>query len=228
METLRKGSRGESVKLLQRLLNLHADGIFGHLTEEAVKTFQAEHSLVVDGIVGPKTWAKLPSSPEPSSSLPLIGNLVKKSKRTITDIAIHCTATVEGKNYTVAQIRAIHVEGRGWSDIGYHYVIDLNGNIYKGRDVDIIGAHVSGYNSHSIGIVYVGGLDKDDKPKDTRTPAQKEAFLKLLKDLRYFYPNAVIKGHRDYSPDLNGNGTVEPWEWIKACPCFDCSEYSHI
>jgi N-acetyl-anhydromuramyl-L-alanine amidase AmpD len=105
-----------------------------------------------------------------------------------------------------------------------------------GRDVNIAGAHVSGYNPHSIGVVYVGGLEndpkkayKDLKAKDTRTDAQKASLLALLMDLRKLYPTAVIQGHRDFSPDKNHNGTIEPSEWIKDCPSFDAKqEYEKI
>jgi len=142
------------------------------------------------------------------------------NRRTITDIILHCTATPEGKAVTVAAIRAGHL-ARGFSDIGYHYIIDLDGTIRKGRDESKIGAHCTGHNAHSIGISYVGGLDKDGNPKDTRTPEQKAAMARLVKELLRRYPGAKVKGHRDYSPDLNGNGTVEPWEWIKSCPCFE-------
>jgi N-acetyl-anhydromuramyl-L-alanine amidase AmpD len=94
--------------------------------------------------------------------------------------------------------------------------------------VDIAGAHVAGHNADSIGIAYVGGLENDPKKtyqqlkaKDTRTDAQKAALLSLLMDLRRFYPEAKIVGHRDFSPDKNHNGTIDPSEWIKSCPSFD-------
>lgn len=193
---------------MQGKLNLAQDGIFGPITEEAVRDFQKRKGLSVDGVVGPKTWAAL-------------GVVTAQTKRTITDIVLHCTATPEGKEVTVAAIRAGHL-ARGFKDIGYHYVIGLDGTIHKGRDESLIGAHVSGHNAHSIGISYVGGVEKDGKtPKDTRTAAQKTAMARLVKELLAKYPGAKVKGHRDYSPDLNGDGTVEPWEWIKACPCFE-------
>ena len=102
--------------------------------------------------------------------------------------------------------------------------------------MDIIGSHVRGYNTYSIGVVYVGGLEyrpntpyKKLRVKDTRTEAQKAALLSLLIDLRKLYPNAIIQGHRDFSPDLNHDGIIEPSEWIKSCPCFDAkNEYRRI
>lgn len=223
METLRIGSKGENVKILQRALHLIDDGVFGKLTHEAVKEAQRRLGLVADGVVGVKTWNAIMSS---SGAQPIVG--LKKSTRTITDIIVHCTATIEGKNKTVAEIRKQH-KAQGWSDIGYHYVIYLDGSIHEGRDVNLVGAHVNGHNAHSIGVVYVGGLDKNKKAKDTRTPKQKEALLKLLKELKVKYPMAKIKGHRDYSPDKNGDGIISPCEWIKQCPCFDAQkEYSKL
>ena len=215
MATIYKiGSRGEVVKQIQKSLNLYPDGIYGVLTQEAVKTFQREHGLAVDGVVGPATLAKL------------IPVRFKKSKRRITDIVIHCTATPPHNNLTADDLRRMHKQ-QGWSDIGYHYVVRLDGKVELGRDVDLIGAHVSGHNAHSIGVVYVGGLDRYGNAKDTRNDLQRAALLSLLLDLRKLYPGAKISGHRDFSPDLNGNGRVEPEEWIKMCPCFDAMVEYH-
>lgn len=212
----KRGSTGQMVRQIQKALHLMPDGIYGAITEEAVRKWQAAHGLPADGIVGPKTLLKL------------IPVRLKKSKRTITDIVIHCTATRAWQDYSADDIRRMH-KAQGWADIGYHYVVRLDGTIEPGRDVDKIGAHVSGHNANSIGVVYVGGLDNQGKAKDTRTENQKNALLNLLLDLRQLYPNARISGHRDFSPDLNGNGTIEPCEWIKECPCFDAkSEYRRI
>ena len=210
MELYKRGSRGEVVKQIQKALagagfKVIQDGIYGTITAEAVCAFQKQKGLKVDGVVGPATLAKL---------LPA---RLKKSRRTITDIIVHCSATPEGKDYTVLDIRRWHKQ-QGWSDIGYHYVIYRNGHIEPGRDVDIAGAHCEGYNVHSIGICYIGGVDRDGKtPKDTRTLAQKAALMSLLTDLRHTYPKARIVGHRDY--DTKG----------KACPSFDATkEYKDI
>ena len=137
--------------------------------------------------------------------------------RKINKIIVHCSATPEGKDFTAADIDRWHRQ-RGWRCIGYHYVIELDGSIHKGRDESVIGAHCSGQNANSIGICYVGGVAKDGKtPKDTRTDAQKKALLKLLKELRAKYPKAIIQGHRDF-PGVT-----------KACPSFDAkSEYKDI
>lgn len=216
MTVYKIGSTGQMVREIQKALHLMPDGIFGAIAEEAVRKWQAAHGLTADGIVGPKTLLKL------------IPARLKKSKRTITDIVIHCTATRAWQDFSADDIRRMH-KAQGWADIGYHYVVRLDGTIERGRDVDKIGAHVSGHNANSIGVVYVGGLDNQGKPKDTRTENQKHALLNLLLDLRSLYPNAKISGHRDFSPDKNGNGIVEPHEWIKQCPCFDAkTEYKSI
>ena len=138
-----------------------------------------------------------------------------KMMRTINKIIIHCTATPEGRTVTVADVDKWHRE-KGWNGIGYHYLIGLNGEIWKGRDESIIGAHTEGQNANSIGVAYVGGMTKDMKSaKDTRTTAQKISLLNLIKQLKIKYPTAKIYGHRDFSS--------------KACPSFDAkNEYKNI
>jgi len=131
--------------------------------------------------------------------------------RQINKIIVHCSATREGENIPVETIRKWHVDGRGWSDIGYHFYIDLYGEIHKGRDIAKIGAHVKGHNRNSIGICYCGGVEADGKtPKDTRYDCQKESLTAVLRTLKAMYPEAVIHGHRDFSN--------------KACPSFDATE----
>lgn len=140
--------------------------------------------------------------------------------RKIDKLVIHCSATKEGKSFTVADIDSWHKK-RGFKKIGYHYVIYLDGSIHEGRKEDEIGAHVEGYNSNSIGICYIGGVGYDGKAKDTRTDAQKSALKQLISQLKIKYPTAIVMGHRDLSPDKNRNGIIEPFEWLKECPCFD-------
>ncbi len=148
--------------------------------------------------------------------------------RPITSIAIHCTATPAGRDVRAADVRAWH-KAKGWIDIGYHFVVDLDGTIEIGRPKAMPGAHVEGFNVKSIGVVYVGGIGTDGKPADTRTPAQKAALLDLLGELKRVHLAAVIKGHRDYSPDRNRDGKITPDEWVKACPCFDAlTEYARV
>lgn len=135
--------------------------------------------------------------------------------RQITEIIIHCADTPEGRDVKADEIRRWHKNERGWSDIGYHYVIDLDGTIEAGRDVETAGAHCTGHNAKSIGICYVGGCDAQMQPKDTRTEEQKASLLLLLKYLRQRYPKAKIYGHRDFAQ--------------KACPSFDAkNEYKEI
>lgn len=201
--TYKRGSRGEIVRQIQKALagaglRVIVDGNFGPITEEAVREFQKKKGLTPDGIVGPATLALL------------IPARLKKSRRTINEIIIHCTATPEGRECSVEEIRQWH-KARGFTDIGYHYVIHLDGRVENGRNVDIAGAHCTGHNTHSIGVVYVGGCAKDGKtPKDTRTQAQKSALANLLIDLRKLYPRATIHGHRDFAN--------------KACPSFDATK----
>lgn len=137
---------------------------------------------------------------------------LKLEMRTIDKIIIHCTATVEGQQVSVADVDRWHRE-RGFNGIGYHYLIGLNGKVWRGRDEEIVGAHCVNHNQRSIGVCYVGGVDKNMKPKDTRTEAQKEALLKLLRELvnKYHLTSRDIHGHREFAN--------------KACPCFDVAEY---
>ena len=132
--------------------------------------------------------------------------------RAINKIIVHCTATPEGRIVTVADVDKWHKE-RGWSGIGYHYLIGLKGEIWKGRPEWKIGAHTVGENANSIGIAYAGGMTKDmKKAKDTRTPEQKAALLKLINDLKSRYHGAKVYGHRDFAK--------------KECPSFDAkNEY---
>lgn len=149
-------------------------------------------------------------------------------ERDIDAIVIHCSATREGMDVRASDIDKWHKE-KGWKMIGYNYVIDLDGTVEVGRPLTMDGAHcntagLSGkpYNSHSIGICYIGGLDRNGKPKDTRTRDQIQAMHILVRKLMDMYPNIVeVIGHRDASPDKNHDGKISPNEWIKQCPCFD-------
>lgn len=148
--------------------------------------------------------------------------------RRIDNIVIHCTATKEGKYFDVSDIDNWHKQ-IGFRCVGYHYLILLDGSIQVGRNEEEVGAHVKGFNKHSIGISYVGGLDKNGNSKDTRTNSQKKSLLSLLSELKERYNNAKILGHRDFSKDLNNNGHIEPNEYMKDCPCFNAiTEYKHI
>ena len=135
--------------------------------------------------------------------------------RLVKEIIIHCSATREEQQVSVDTIRDWHL-AKGWNDIGYHFYIDLDGTINKGRDIDKIGAHCKGHNRNSIGICYCGGVEADGKtPKDTRTQEQKDSLLNVLKTLKAMYPEAVIYSHSEFA--------------AKACPSFDATEeYENI
>lgn len=156
---------------------------------------------------------------------------------TINLIVIHCAATPNGvvraRYGKTAAERIDYSHGKrgfrrrdggyaGWFNphlkhIGYHYVIDTDGALEQGRAIGEQGAHVRGHNKHSLGICLIG--------TDAFTHSQWQALHHLLKHLSKNFPDAVVCGHRDLSPDLNGDGTIEPNEWIKICPGFNVSEW---
>lgn len=127
--------------------------------------------------------------------------------RVLKRIILHCTATPEGKHFDVDTIRRWHVKDRGWRDIGYHYVIYLDGSVHQGRPLEQVGAHTSGHNKDSIGIVYVGGCDAKMKAKDTLNEAQEVAMVNLIKALREEHGALSLHGHNEFA--------------AKACPSFD-------
>ena len=131
--------------------------------------------------------------------------------RRIELIVIHCSATRATQHYTVDDCRRDH-RARGFADIGYHYYITRDGVVHAGRALYTVGAHATGYNAHSIGICYEGGLNARNRPEDTRTPEQKETLHRLIERLKEDYPEARVVGHRDL-PGVK-----------KDCPCFEvCS-----
>ena len=132
--------------------------------------------------------------------------------RKINKLIVHCTATPEFKDFDVEDVRDWHIKGNGWSDIGYHYLIKLDGTVQEGRPINKIGAHVRGHNRDSIGIAYVGGMDKNmDEWIDTRTDQQKDSLFNLLMDLKFGFPDAIVYGHNDFTDK-------------KVCPCFNAKE----
>ena len=126
--------------------------------------------------------------------------------RSVSLLIIHCSATLPGQRVSVQDIDRWHRQ-RGFDCIGYHFYITVDGTIWTGRPLSQVGAHCKGYNAHSIGICYEGGLDEEGRPCDTRTLLQKAALVALINKLREIYPNADVVGHND----LNLH---------KACPCF--------
>ena len=144
--------------------------------------------------------------------------------REIDTIVVHCTATRADVPLSPHALDAMH-RRRGFDGCGYHYYIRRDGTTVVTRPLELAGAHVKGYNKHSIGICYEGGLDAQGQPKDTRTPEQRAALRLLVAQLlRRFKGNVRVCGHRDLSPDLDRNGTVEAWEWVKQCPCFEVAK----
>ena len=136
--------------------------------------------------------------------------------RNIDKLIIHCSATRECDDSVNASVIDRWHKARGWKGCGYHFIVLIDGTIETGRMINEVGAHVRGMNKSSIGICYIGGLDRDAKTsKDTRTPQQKESLLLLIKTLNKIYPEATLHGHNEFSN--------------KACPSFDVqSQYKDI
>ena len=137
--------------------------------------------------------------------------------RTITLLIVHCSAVMPDVESGAADIDRWH-RAQGWrGGIGYHYVVRRDGTVEPGRREEVPGAHCRHHNAHSIGICYEGGLNEKGQEADTRTPAQKQTLIALLRSLKVDYPDAEIIGHHDL-----------PWV-TKACPCFDArTEYQHL
>lgn len=139
--------------------------------------------------------------------------------RKITEIIVHCTATRanwrEGQKTStkVAEVKRWHTKERGWSDIGYHYLIDRDGTVATGRPLERDGAHVRGRNRGTIGISLFGGhgSSETDDFSENFTPAQDKALRKLIADLRAKYGNVPVTGHNQYSR--------------KACPGFNVGKW---
>ena len=162
----------------------------------------------------------------------------------INKIVVHCSATQNGRSLrTKTQTAAERIDDwhkkRGFQraaklvnlfnphlkHVGYHFIIDTDGTVEAGRQVGETGAHVKGHNLHSIGICLVGGISIDGKHFGRYTERQWRTLHNLLRELESQYPDARICGHRDLSPDLNGDGKITRNEWLKACPCFDVAEW---
>ena len=141
--------------------------------------------------------------------------------RKIQYVAVHCTAG--SQKQTISDLQA-EFKRKGWKNPGYHYVVAPDGKITQLLDEDKVSNGVKGFNSVTVNVAYIGGIDANGKATDNRTDAQKKSLRQLLGMLKKKYPEAVIQGHRDFSPDVNGNGKVDPWERIKECPCFDAKD----
>lgn len=145
--------------------------------------------------------------------------------RTATELlVVHCSATGGAQNIGVREITQWHIQ-RGFDTLGYHYVIRRDGTVETGRPESAVGAHANGHNAKSIGICLVGGMDAAGEPANNFNRVQFVALGELLDQLQSRYPGTRILGHRDLSPDLDGDGKITPNEFIKACPSFDVSEW---
>lgn len=139
--------------------------------------------------------------------------------RQIKRIFVHCTAG--SQRQTIDDLKA-EFHRKGWSNPGYHYVIDTNGGVHQLLAIEHVSNGVQGYNSTAINVAYIGGIDANGKPIDNRTPAQKDALVLLLHKLKQKFPTAQIMGHRDIWGKDRSN-------WRKMCPCFNAiQEYKDI
>lgn len=135
--------------------------------------------------------------------------------RDITRIIIHCSATPPGMNIGATEIRRWHVEGNGWNDIGYHFIIRRSGRIEHGRPLSEAGAHVAGHNGNSIGICMIGGLNEQGKAAVNFTRAQWSTLNTLVQELAATYAITDVRGHRD-------------WNIGTECPCFDVQHWWRV
>ena len=146
--------------------------------------------------------------------------------RNIKYIAVHCTASSQswGKMELEQEFKR-----KGWKNPGYHFVVLKDGRIIQMLEEEKVSNGVKGFNSVSINVAYVGGIDGNGKAVDNRTQEQKYSLRSLLRILKQKYPKAVIQGHRDFSPDKNGDGKISQNEYIKMCPCFNAKdEYAKL
>lgn len=126
-------------------------------------------------------------------------------------LTIHCAATPEGRDVLAETIN--DWDRAKFGQVSYHHVITLDGVDHRTLPDDRKGAHVGGHNTGNIGVCYVGGVDANGNPKDTRTDAQKATLKRLVAGYQHDDPGIVVRGHRDW-PDVH-----------KACPSFDVASW---
>lgn len=137
-------------------------------------------------------------------------------------IVVHCSATKPVQDIGLKELDVMHKQ-RGFESCGYHFIIRQNGVIEIGRPLAVQGAHVGGvgHNHDSWGVCLVGGLDAKGSPMATFGQPQMQSAASIIHGLILRAPTAQVLGHRDLSPDKDGDGVVESQEWLKQCPCFD-------
>lgn len=133
-----------------------------------------------------------------------------KQRSSTEAIFVHCSATKPSMDVGVREISQWHKE-LGWLAVGYHFIIRRDGTIEEGRPVDVVGSHVKDWNSKSVGVCLVGGIDDKGRYEANFTPAQMQSLKEKLADLKDLYPDAEIKAHHDIAP--------------KACPSFNLSRW---
>lgn len=141
-------------------------------------------------------------------------------------ITVHCSATPPSMiNIGVVVLRDMHTK-KGWSDVGYHWIIKRNGEIQPGRPMSRNGAGVKGHNKSNVHICLIGGVDENGQAADNYTPKQYGSLRYLMTDLSSTFgiKQKNIKGHRDWFGDINGDGIIDSRDWLKECPCFNVQD----
>ena len=182
--------------ILKRNLYLHLLRFFSTLSLKGIKGIEQEHIYGLKSLQFASQFGKL--------------DFIKPPFRDINKIIIHCTDTKCNEHITIQQIRQWHMQ-QGFDSIGYHYVIDVNGDVIDGRPLYLIGAHCHGQNNDSIGIAYIGGIDEQGNHCNTMTIEQENALISLCLLLKKRFQKMTIHGHNEFSNKL--------------CPCFNVIDW---
>lgn len=132
-------------------------------------------------------------------------------RKSTNKLIVHCADTYAHMDIGAREINNWHID-RGWSGIGYHFVVRRDGTVENGRAINQVGAHCKGFNSESIGICLVGGRGDQGQPEDNFTESQMETLGFLIDSLEGDYPDADVFGHNDLNPH-------------KFCPSFDVHDW---